>query len=175
MKSIDWNTVQEAKEFVRPSAGGYLCKITAVEDVPERQYLKMEYDIASGEFEGYWKKIYENKGFWGGSFIKSYKTNALPFFKAFKTCVENSNPNYQFDNDEKTLIGKFIGLVLGEEEYLSQAGEVKTRLYVAEVKTADRIMKNDFEVPAIKKLPQQSNYSNSGAYIPDLEEKLDWE
>ena len=90
------------------------------------------------------------RGFWGASFIKSYKEKAKPFFKAFKTAVEESNKGYIFNNDENTFKNKLIGLVLGEEEYVVN-DIVKTRLYVASVHSADKIRKGNFQVPNIKK------------------------
>ena len=153
MKSIDWSNVEEAKDFERLQPGGYIAKITSVEDLPDKEYLRMEYDIADGDFAGYYQDLYRNRGFWGGSFIRSYKEKALSFFKAFKTAVENSNPGYQFNNDESTLKGTLIGLVLGEEEYKANDGSVKTRLYVDKTRSVKEIKSGNFEVPAKKLLP----------------------
>ena len=128
MRNIDWNQVNEAQEFEHVTPGGYVCGITSVEDVPinpntgKGDYLKIEYDIAEGSLKNYYRSLYNSKGFWGGSFVKSYKETALPFFKAFKTAVENSNKGYTFNNDEKTLVRKLVGLVLGEEEYQANDG-----------------------------------------------------
>lgn len=153
MKNINWDNVEEAKDFERLPAGGYIGKITSVEDVPEKEYLKIEYDIADGEFAGYYKDLYHNRGFWGGSFIRSYKETALSFFKSFKTAVEKSNPGYTYNNDESTLKGKLIGLVLGEEEYKAKTGAVKTRLYVDKTRSVSEIRDGNFEVSQKKLLP----------------------
>ena len=50
--------------------------------------------------------------------------------KGFITSVEDSNSGYKFTWDEKTLKGKSVGGVFGNEEYLAQDGTVKmaTRL-----------------------------------------------
>ena len=50
--------------------------------------------------------------------IRSYKTNALPFFKGFITAVEKTNPGYTWDWDEKKLIGKNVIAVFGEEDLM---------------------------------------------------------
>ena len=63
MKNIDLTNVQEATDFPKLTPGGYICRITAVEDVPAKEYLKIEYDIVEGEFTGYWKKLYDSKAF----------------------------------------------------------------------------------------------------------------
>ena len=152
MKNINLNNVQEAQDFERVKPGGYVCGITAVEDVPSKEYLRIEYDIAEGNLKNYYRNLYNSKGFWLGNFIRSYKDSALPFFKAFITAVEQSNMGYHWNNDEKTLTRKLIGLVLGEEEYKANDGSVKTRLYVARVTSAEKIRKGDFTVPPLKKL-----------------------
>lgn len=148
MKNIDLKNVEEATDFVSLAPGGYVCRITAVEDVAEKEYLKIEYDIAEGEFAGHWKKLYDSKNFWGGNFIKSYKEKALPFFKGFITAVENSNPNFIFDNDETKLKGKLIGLTLGEETYTKNDGTEGKRLYVGKPRSAEQIRKGDYSIPA---------------------------
>lgn len=152
MKSIDLSNVQEAEQFTRVKPGGYICTITSVEDIPEKEYLKIEYDIAYGNCKGYYRKLYNERGFWGASTIKSYKDSALPFFKGFITAVEKSNAGYHWDSDESKLVGKNIGFVLCEEEYQTKNGDVKTRLYVASVHSVEKIQANDFKVPELKKL-----------------------
>lgn len=154
MKNIDWNNVQEAEEFQRLLSGGYICGIVRVEDVPEKEYLRIEYDIADGEFKNYYRQQAQRNPDWnwGGVLIRSYKEKALPFFKAFLTAVEKSNTGFKFNNDEKTLVRKLVGLVLAEEEYQKQNGDIGTRLYVAQVHTVDAIRKGKFEVPKLKKL-----------------------
>ena len=44
-----------------------------------------------------------------------------------------------------------LGIVLGEEEYLTNRGEISTRLTVRSVTTADRIRAGEYTVPDIKK------------------------
>jgi hypothetical protein len=152
MKNINWNEVEEAQEFKRLGVGGYICKITSATDEVEKEYLKLEYDVADGEFKNYYKELFDKKQFWGGKFIRSYKEKALPFFKGFITSVEKSNNGFKFDNDESKLIGKLVGLVIGEEEYRKSDGTVGTRLYVDKITSVDGIKKGEFLVPPIKKL-----------------------
>lgn len=158
-KNINWDNVQEAQEFPKVVPGGYVCRITSVEDVEDREYLKIEFDIAEGELTGHYTELYKAKGFWGGSFIRSYKETARPFFKAFKTAVEESNPGYKFNNDESTLIGKYIGLTIGTEEYEAKDGSAKTRQYVDKARSVAAIRSGDFDIPEDKllKKPSENN------------------
>lgn len=157
MKNINWKNVEAARpgEFNRLPAGGYICKITAVEDEPKKEYLKFEFDIAYGEHEGYFRQLYDSKGFWAGHFIKSYKIKAQGFFKQMLECIELSNKNFNaddFGSDERILNGKYIGLVLGYEEYVNNDNNVKQRITVTDFKTAKQIKDNDFEIPTLKTL-----------------------
>ena len=172
IKNID--SVQEAGDSRRLPAGGYICKYTNVEDNSEKNYLYMEFDIAEGEFKGYYKELEERLDFWGGRCYRSYTEKALPMFKRMCSAVTKSNKGFIFDGnehcDESTLIGKKIGMILGEEEYIGNDGSVKTRLYVArEVDVAD-IKSGKFKVPALKKLPNSADETkndDSFMNIPD--------
>ena len=164
MKNVNWADVEENQEYKRLAPGGYVCGIVNVEDVEENEYLKVSYDVVVGDFKGYFKQLHEAKQFWGGTFIKSYKETALSFFKGFLTAIEKSNPNFtvnQFNNDLTKLKGKYIGLVLGEEEYVSKENELKTRLYVAQVHSVDKIKTNDFKVPELKRVEKAVEQSVS--------------
>lgn len=172
MKRIEnYETVQASSgEFARPTAGGYICKIIDVEDIPlnpntnKGDYLRIEYDIADGEFKDYYKDQF-NKwgGNWNASFIRSYKEKAQGMFKHFTNCIEASNAGYEWDWNEKGLIGKVVGLVLGEEEYKNSAGEIKTKLVVSQIKTVEEIKNGDFKVPVPKKLSVDAS-ANSDAF-----------
>ena len=171
MKNINWNNVPDPVELPRLTPGGYVCKITVAKDVPEKEYLKLEYDIAEGEFKGHWNELYKAKSLWGGTFFRSYKEKALSMFKGFLTAVKESNHGFVFENDEKRLEGKLIGLVLAEEEYRKKDGSDGTRLYVANVRSVDKIRKGDFVVPPKKLLENSGNTSNNGFYpMNDVED-----
>lgn len=137
-------------EYERP-IGGFICKITAVEDKQDKEYLQIEFDVAAGKFKGYFADTYQRAGFWAGKLIRSYKDTAAGFFKGFTSAVEQSNTGYKWAWDERTLVNKLVGLVLAEEEYMNNAGEIKTRLYVAQTRSVDAIKTGDFKVPTLKK------------------------
>lgn len=156
MRNIDWNAVEEVAEFEQIVPGGYIAMIVDAADEPSKEYIKMDLDIMDGKYAGYYNNLFDTKGFWGLNLYRSYKESALGFFKAFKNCVEDSNPGYVFNNDEKTLKGKVVGIVLGEEEYIKNDGSLNTRIYVAATKTVDDIKAGKFKVPALKKLPENT-------------------
>lgn len=158
--------VQEAGNGnTRLPAGGYVCKYTDVQDDPKKEYLYMEFDIAEGEFEDYFADLEERAGFWAGKCYRSYKEKALPMFKRMCSAVTKSNKRFIFDGnehaDEKTLIGKYVGMLLGEEEYIGNDGSTKTRLYVVREMAVDDVRSGNFKVPELKKLPNASGASGS--------------
>lgn len=170
MKKIDWANVKEANGN-RLEPGGYICGITSVEDFPDKEYLRFEFDIAEGENKNHFRQLNESKGFWGASFIKSYKEKALSFFKQMLVCFEKSNAGFKFVDDEKTFKRKLIGLVLSEEEYLKNSGEVGIRLYVSSFKTVDEIRNGDFKVEPLKTLSGSSSSPSAGyTDIPDVDD-----
>lgn len=157
MKSIDLTNVKEASESVRLQPGGYVCKIVSVRDVPADEKLIVEYDIVEGDFKGYYETLYSKHGFWAGKTTRSYKEKALPFFKAFITAVEQSNRGYRWNSDENNLVGKLVGIIMQNEEYRGNDGEVKSRLNAWGFRDVSKIRSGDFKIPADKKLADADN------------------
>ena len=162
-------------EFNKPTAGGYCIEILAVKDVPMNEqtgkgdYLKIDYDICYGEFAGYYTKQNEKfGGDWFANFIRSYKETAAGMFKHFINCVEESNTGYKWAWDEKSLVHKYVGVVLGEEEYRKSNGDIGAKLIVKDIKTTEQILKGEFKVPAIKKLVETATPSNSAPNFVEI-------
>lgn len=159
MRKIEnWANIKENNGFEKLPVGGYIVKILNVQDVAEKEYLKVSFDIAEGDHKGFFKKQYDEdtrqdkKWPNAGSFVRSYKSTAESMFKGFANAIENSNKGFTFDFDEKKLVGKQVGIVVGLEEYLNQKGVVRERTYVSAVRSVDTIKKGDFKVPELKKL-----------------------
>lgn len=176
MKQIDMTNVQEAGEFKKVTAGPYICVITAVQDIPDKEYLKVTYDIAEGEFAGYYADARANHPDWAwtGAYVKSYKPKALPMFKRFCSAISKSNGNFVFDGgsvnaDEKTLIGKKIGLVFQDEEYYGNDGNKRTRLIVNKEFQIDKLA--DQKTPACKKLAEEP-LNDFMSVAPDANEEV---
>lgn len=156
MKPIEgWDLINEAGEFKRLPAGIYGVKITNVVDVPEKEYFEVYCDITKGEYANYFKTLVDSGLSDTSKSIRSYKTNALPFFKAFITAIEKTNTGYKWDWDEKKLIGKNVIAVFGEEEYLDKNNEVKIATRVVEFRSIDAYNQKIIKVPELKKLPPE--------------------
>lgn len=157
MKKIEnFEQVKASGEFDQLKPGGYIGVLYKAEDESDKEYLKVFFDIADGEFAEYYKNLYSQFNFWGGVFFRSYKEKALSMFKGFIKSVEESNPGYVWNWDESTLKGKKIGLILQEEEFVptggAHAGELRTRLIVQKVVNVETIKSGKYKVPEFKKL-----------------------
>lgn len=159
MKRINnWENIQESTTFKRLKPSGYVCKILKVEDHPDKEYLKIYFDVNGGEDKGYFKSQFEKdtrkERKWpnAGTFIRSYKDSAASMFKGFINAIEKSNKGYQWDFDEKTLVNKVVGLIIADEQYQNQKGQVRVRNYVAAVRSVETIEKGEYEIPVLKEL-----------------------
>lgn len=170
MRKIDWNNVAEATDFPTPAPGGYLALITNVSDVEEKEYLRIEWDFAEGEFKGANRDTFHRAAFWPYPLIRSYKPTALGFFKRFKTALEKSNRGYTFDESNlDAMRQKVIGVILAQEEYRAKDGSIKTRLYVADTRSVEEIRAGKFTVPDLKKLPALPSGSSGGSVFTPID------
>ena len=155
MKQIkDFDNVQPAGSFERPAADGYVCIIRHVEDHPDKEFLHIEFDIAEGKFKGYAAETAERAGFWPLRCNRFYGAKGVSFFKAFIEAVEATNKGYRWDWNEQSLVGKGVGIVFREEEYLARDGSIRKSIAPFEFKTATQIRDGDFTVPAPKTVSQ---------------------
>lgn len=171
----NFENVKPVDGFEKPGNGGYILEIVAVEDVHmnsatgKGDYLKISYDIAAGEFTGYYKAQHDRfGGEWYANFIRSYKEKALGMFKHFTNCIEDSNNGFRWNWNEQSLIRCKIGAVLQEEEYEKKDGGVGVKLVVKEIKTVQQIIAGDFRVPETKRLARSGGYPapTPGGYYP---------
>ena len=157
-KVNNWENVQEPTKFKRLAPGGYICAIKDVKDVPEKEYLEIQFDIVKGDEKGYFQKQYDNdtraNKKWpnAGILRRSYSDKSASFFKGFITSIEKSNKNFTWNWDESKLKNKYFGAVIGEEEYLTQKGKKGVRNNVVFVYSTETIENGDFEIPQLKVL-----------------------
>ena len=155
-------------EFETLEPGGYVCKILKVQ-AEEKDYgtlLRIAFDIAEGEHEGYYrrrfdqKKQYDETAKWPGMYYQAAKQDDLRYFKGFITSIEASNPGFKWNWDEKKLAGKLFGGIFGEEEYEKQNGEIGTIVKCRFARSVDSIREGKFKIPEIKRLQPSLNEPN---------------
>ena len=155
MKALNLGTeeipnIPEKPPKIEP--GAYVAKIVTATDCPTGynpkkptagDYLKLEIDIAEGEFTDYYKDLFDRFGFWGLTSYRSYKPENLGFFKSFIKTIMKSNPslywNFAAGNDEHALEGCKIGVILEAEKYTNLAGEERQKMKIKRIVTVDEV------------------------------------
>lgn len=115
--------------------GGYVCEIkSAKEEVynssnGEFHFLVLAIDVAEGEYAGFWKKDYDGNTAddkkWRGTFRISVPKDdgteqdgwTKRTFGNFIWAIQESNPGYTWNWDEKTLKGKKLGVLYRNREW----------------------------------------------------------
>lgn len=171
MQKIEgWDLIQESGELKRLPAGAYACKIIEVIDKPELQYHEIYFDIAEGEYKGYFAALQANSGKNYGKMTRSYKSNALPFFKGYITAIEKSNPGYVWNWDEKSLSGKFCAIAFRDEEYLKD-GQIKVMAKADEIRSLQALRAGEITIKPLKKyegeIPTTTTTLSAPVEIPD--------
>ena len=177
MLNIDKNVWEktEAKEFgeyENLELGGHPCIIIGADEYTGQTgnvSLRIQVDIDKGDKqEGFFKKQFENNTNddkrWSSSATKYYslKEENYSILKGFITAVENSNPGFKFDMDEKKLLGKKIAGVFGLEEYERESdGKVVTNTKLTQIRSLDKL--NEIKIPRVKKL--NGEYVDYDTYI----------
>lgn len=121
--------------------------------------LKIEVDINGNDAQkGFYQKQYDNNTNsdkkWPSASCKyiSLKDDdtCIALYKGFTTIIENSNPGYKWNFDEKTLIGKKLCGVYGLEEFEDNEGNVKTAVKLVQFRSLDKLDK--IKIPKVKLL-----------------------
>lgn len=183
----DYETTKAYGDIQSLPKGGYVLKIMGAEVCSNTigQYVKISCDVAEGDFSNFFANDYKNQQ----SEDKKWRCNYLLNIpnddgsekdgwtkRRFKTVIEaleESNPGYHFDWDEKKFKGKLIGGLFNEREYQANDGSVKRATNLAQMCNIDKIRSGKYQLPDDKLLSsnsrqQQSNIDNNGFMsIPD--------
>lgn len=157
MKVMNWVAVEESQGGNQLKPGGYVITIQDVEDVEDREYLRITYDVKEGEFAGVYSTNWGVQNPWAHQFIRSYKDSAQGMFKAFLNRLEESNrgmnppftvAGWQVHCSPRAFVGLEVGIVLQTEQYTNNKGEDKERLVVRSVEASQDIRNGDYKLPA---------------------------
>lgn len=150
-------------------AGGYVCQILSakVESNDWGDTLVIAHDVCEGDYNGIFKRDYDNndrddkkwRGIYrlrlpkdDGSEQDAWKKRTL---SNFLWAVEQSNPGFSFDWDEKKLKGKKIGLIYRNKEW--EMGD--RRGWTTEAgatESIDNIREGKFKMLKDKPLPEKA-------------------
>lgn len=133
----------EGFEMLEP--GGYVCHITAVVDMPDKQYVMIYWDVHEGERT----RMFE-KSEWPPYDIASYKETALPMLKHKLHVLADDNPGWNveddFQNDRwENFKGKVFGAVVRKRIYTRRDGTDGEGIEIGLWKRAAEIRSGDFK------------------------------
>lgn len=130
-KPNNWNEVQEFSDRQKLPLGAYVCKVKQVriQDNSFGDQLCMLFDISEGEYAGFFQKDYNGNTAqdkkWRGV-LRVWIPNddgsekdeiTKRSFKGMVTAFEKSNPGYQWNWNENSLVGKEVGILFRNEEW----------------------------------------------------------
>ena len=129
MKQFKGYERKEQIDYLLPK-GAYVIKLLSVKEEPsknEGSFLKIAFDIAEGEFTGFYKKAFDNNSNedkkWSNDaviYISCPDDNSPQWivdnFNKFMTAVEDSNKDYHWSWDESTLKDKLVGAKFCNEQ-----------------------------------------------------------
>ena len=147
MDTVDIPTSNGGSKFRYVPNGGYVCYITKVTDNPKGEYLEIEYEIGEGEYEGFAAETMERAGFCPLRFNRYHGEKSRGYFKKFTKDIESSNPGYKWDWNEQSLVHKYIGVVIQEQEKVNAKGYTNVYAKVDTTCSVGDIKAGNFKVP----------------------------
>lgn len=150
-------------------AGGYVMRVMAAIVDPKYNRLQLELDITEGDKQGYYSRLYDKAGFWGMVLNLYMDPQSAWKFARFIDAVRSSNEGFTWnddgENDEMTLVGKYLGVVTRKKEYIGNDGVVKRKLVPYATISVQDIRDNNFTVPEM--LPLQNTTSTNVVGVVD--------
>ena len=171
-KPRDYDTAASYdSDFAKLPPGGYICEIYKMEETVianGSQIVTVYYDIAEGEYEGYFAARYRRdkraeqlpgKAKWQGRYILfPYTRDGLtnPVFKGLLTCVEMSNNGFHlvWPLNLDDFRNKKVGLLFREEEIIWD-GKVITTIRPCGARSVSHIACGAFSVPGKHRLSEE--------------------
>ena len=172
----DYEQTRAYTDIEQLPKGGYVCRIldTAVQDNQYGQSIKILFDIAEGEYAGYYQHKYDasqrSDKKWPGVFILNVPNDdnterdnwTKGKFKTFVVALEESNPGYHFDWDESKFKGKLIGFIFNYRQYEFNGG-TGFAPNAAKSASVSAIREGKFKIPKDKLLPGHEADNKFGA------------
>lgn len=166
--------------------GGQVCKIVGArtetvntQNGPKQKFV-LAFDIAEGEFAGYFDEQFKrakeqdaSKAKWRGTydcFILTNEGKTNPWFKGMLACIDKSNEPFQCvvggQLNEANLKGKLIGMLFRKEEYMGSDGKKKETVKACAARSVQTIREGNFEIPEPKLLQRSGGGRGAAAAVP---------
>ena len=189
MKAFSGFAPEKSSSREQLPVGGYIAKILNAEEVTYDwgSVLLIYFDIAEGDYKDFFKKDYDAQQREDKKWRGTYRLN-IPKddgsekdgwtkrkFNNAIWCVEDANPGYHWNWDEKSLKGKMTGVLFRNEEWEHNGNTGWSTRCCAFTAVGD-IRDGKFKMPKDKPLKNKAQ----AAAIPDFKEepytgKLPWD
>ena len=149
MPKIDLTNIEESSgEFKRLEPGTYGCKIVDAQLFDEKNYVRIEWDVAAGEYAD----IFKGAPFGQYDFM-SYKEAALPMLKHKLACLTESNVGFDadaaFQNDDMAAFkGKIFGARVRNRLYTKKDGNDGTAVEIGQWLRAQEALTGTYDIMA---------------------------
>lgn len=174
----NWNEVKEFADYPKLPLGAYVCKVkkAVVQPTDYGDQLCILFDICEGDFRNFYDNEFkantkEDKKWKGvlrqwlpkddGSEKDEWTKSSL---KGMTSAFEKSNPGYQWNWNETSLVGKVIGIIFRNEEW-DYNGKHGWAVRPFRACDAELVRSNEYKLPADKPLKTKAAASDSfGSY-----------
>ena len=173
MRDCNFDRNNAMQDFERLPKGGYILKILGVKYIEaegnKSDQLRLQVDIAEGQYADYYKKDYESNSAedkkWRGVIEiwlpKNDGSDKDAWTKrTMDTCfaaIEDSNPGFRFDGvHEDSLKGKMVGGVVYTEEYMKDGKKKSVNKFHKRLVPIQKIKDGSYKQPEDKLLPQNN-------------------
>ena len=187
-KPKNWNEVQEYTDRQKLPLDAYVCKVKQCKVIDNNygEQLAILFDITEGEYANYFQKDFngntaQDKKWRGILRMWLPKDDGSDndemtkrTFKGMTTAFERSNPGYQWDWNENSLVGKTVGILFRNEEYDYQ-GKQGWAVRPFRAISADTVRDGEYTLPKDKPLknkPASAPAANNGYVEVDLDDEL---
>lgn len=170
-KPNNWNEVREYTDKKKLPLDAYVCEIrkAVVQHTDYGEQLCLLFEIVEGDFRDYYTKDFrENTNQdkkWKGvlrQFIPKDDGSerdewTKSSFKGLVTSVEKSNPGYQWDWDESSLVKKKVGILYRNEEW-EYEGKNGWTVRPFRAISVESVRDEDFTLPKDKPLKNKTAF-----------------
>lgn len=178
------NTVIGGGLYVLP-LDNYICKIVDVQETVSKKgqpMLKIAFDIAEGDYTDFYKTKFmkdkeskPDKAKWSGDAIYYQLTDgdSVGRFKGVIKCLEESNPKWVWDWNEKHMVGcRFAGQFRNEPSIYNGKKYDHTKLIniypISEFEYLEILSDKDIELPPDKEIEKAYNtFGGIGGTVSD--------
>ena len=143
------NLSQAKERSIEP--GGYVLRVLGAEVDTKYNRLQLKVDITEGLNQGYYSNLNEKFKFWG-LFANLYMDPDVAW--KFANAVEafrQSNTDFHWEddgeNDERKMVGMYVGGILQRVHYIGNDGKEKTKVQVHHLVPVEDVRNGTFTIP----------------------------